>query len=83
MMEQQEVKNFSSFSKSLAIMAIFVNQGSDSCLLACGLSSNGNPDIDVGACLPQSQLLDRALLCMQQARELKSSGFLSCPHSKD
>lgn len=70
MMEQQEVKNFSSFNKSLAIMAIFVNQGSDSCLLACGLSSDRNHDIDVGACLPQSQLLDRAFLCMQQGTEI-------------
>lgn len=34
-MEQQEVKNFSSFKKSLTMMGIFVNQSSGSCLLAC------------------------------------------------
>lgn len=34
MMEQQEVKNFLSFNKSLTTVSIFVNQSSASCLLA-------------------------------------------------
>lgn len=38
-MEQQEVKNFSSFNKSLTIMGFFVNPSSDSCLLClCALT---------------------------------------------
>lgn len=38
---------------------------------------------DLGSHLPQAQLLDRAFLHIQQASELKSSGFPSCPHSAD
>lgn len=66
-MEQQEVKNFSSFNKSLTIMGIFVNQSFDSCLLACvPFQQEKPPHKDAGAHLPRALLLDRSFLCSKQ-----------------
>lgn len=61
-MEQQEVKNFSSFSKSLTIMGIFVKQSSNSCLLClCAFHAIETTTQESGAYLRRAQVTGQIL----------------------
>lgn len=83
MMEQQEVKNFSSFSKSLKLWASFVNQSSilPTCLCAFQAAETTTAQ-GLVAHLPRA-VTGQIPPSQPAASELKATGSLSCPLCKD
>lgn len=81
MMEQQEVKNFSSFSKSLTLWASFVNRSSIPAYLPVCLSSSRNHhDTEVSGPLTRSSYwTDPSLAASSQCTEVHWISKLSSP----